>query len=80
MAAAKLLVYASSEVDLTGAMLRLHTSCKKYPQFVKYIEEFFHRRKEWALCLRDDIPNRGNNTNNLVESAFRVLKDTILHR
>ena len=32
----------------------------------------------WALSYRKDLPTRGNDTNNYVESAIRVLKDKLL--
>ena len=34
------------------------------------------RKEEWAHCFR----TVGHHTNNIVEAAFRILKDTILER
>ena len=34
----------------------------------------------WGLCLRNDVPTRGINTNNFLEAANRVLKEKILGR
>lgn len=52
----------------------------RYPKVLQYIEKLFERREEWALCYRHNLPLRNNNTNNYVESAVRVLKDSILRR
>ena len=38
------------------------------------------RREDWATSYRDDLPVRGNYTNNFCEAAVRVLKDQILQR
>lgn len=40
----------------------------------------YDRRSEWAVALRENLPERGNNTNNFCESAVRVLKDKVLSR
>jgi hypothetical protein len=32
------------------------------------------------MCYRDELPLRGNNTNNLCEAKFLVIKDEILNR
>jgi hypothetical protein len=32
------------------------------------------------MCYRAGLPLRGNNTNNLCEAQFLVIKDTILNR
>lgn len=55
-------------------------SVKKYPNFVKYFENFIKRSKEWALYYRSNLITRGNNTNNFCEAGFRILKDKILNR
>ncbi|KAF0294494.1 hypothetical protein FJT64_007857 [Amphibalanus amphitrite] len=67
--------------ELLAEAAKWDAECKKqgtYPPFINYISSLFERRREWALCLRDDIPVR-HHTNNVVEAAFRVLKDSILH-
>ena len=48
--------------------------------FKKYLRKSYERRQLWALCKRRNLNTRGNNTNNYVEAAMRVLKDTILDR
>lgn len=52
--------------------------CKKYPQFLRYMQYLWKQKKEWASCYRVGLPLRGNNTSNYVEVAFRILKDSIL--
>ena len=53
---------------------------EKYPQSLDHLSALYGRRAEWTLCMRDALPEHGHNTNNVVESAFRVIKDAILHR
>ncbi|XP_050501390.1 uncharacterized protein LOC126885128 [Diabrotica virgifera virgifera] len=55
-------------------------SVKKYPNFVKYFENFVKRSPEWALYYRSNLLTRGNNTNNFCEAGFRIIKDKILNR
>ena len=80
MVEAKGLVYAASE-DAMKALMTSATSKweEKYPQFLDHLSALYGRRAEWALCMRDALPTRGHNTNNVVEAAFRVIKDSILH-
>jgi hypothetical protein len=47
---------------------------------LNHLRSLYERRSEWALCCREELPVRGNNTNNLCESAMRVMKDKVLHR
>ena len=80
MAEAKGLVYAASEDAMEALMTSATSRWEKYPQFVDHLSALYGRRSEWALCMRDALPTRGHNTNNVVEAAFRVIKDSILHR
>ena len=45
-----------------------------------YIVQVFERRTEWAVCYRKEVAIRGNNTNNFVEAAMRILKDKVVER
>ncbi|CAB3994435.1 Hypothetical predicted protein [Paramuricea clavata] len=49
----------------------------KYPNFIKYISDVCNDCESWALCYRQDLPLRGNNTNNYCESQFvnKLLSD-----
>ncbi|XP_043196136.1 uncharacterized protein LOC122367253 [Amphibalanus amphitrite] len=81
MASLKRIVYAESEVSMGQHMEVLDREWGDiYPSFLSYAMGLYQRREEWALCLRDDIPTNGHNTNNVVESAFRVVKDSVLYR
>ncbi len=55
-------------------------TASNYPGFVKYITntDVFEECEAWAMCYRVELPLRGNNTNNLCEAQFPVIKDTIL--
>jgi hypothetical protein len=52
----------------------------KYPNFEKYITAVFEDCEAWALCYQLNLPMSGNNTNNLCEAQFLVIKDEILKR
>ncbi|XP_067287705.1 uncharacterized protein [Pseudorasbora parva] len=54
--------------------------CYRYKKFLNYLHGLYSRRESWALSYRRDLPTRGNQTNNYVEAAMRVLKDKILQR
>ena len=45
-----------------------------------YLEHLYSRKEAWALSYRADVRTRGNDTNNFVEAAMRVLKDKIMQR
>ncbi|XP_032381678.1 uncharacterized protein si:dkey-75a21.2 [Etheostoma spectabile] len=78
----KSLVYPNSTPLLTEQYNRCLADpvAIKYPKFLHYLFEVYRRHEEWAICLHNEIPTRGQNTNSLVESAFRVGKEKVLHR
>jgi hypothetical protein len=78
----KHILYAESEVDLQDSFDNLISSdvASKYANFKKYVTDVFEDCEAWALCYRDDLPIRGNNTNNLCEAQFLVIKDGVLNR
>jgi len=45
-------------------------------KFAEYLRKLMLRKEEWAHCFR----TVGHHTNNIVEAAFRILKNTILER
>lgn len=76
------MVFACSQEDLEKcyACALNDATASKYDNFRKYIQNIWDRRNQWSLALRQDLPMRGNNTNNISEAMVRVMKDTILHR
>ena len=48
-------------------------------RFSIYMEKLMERQRVWAHAYRGDMPTP-HHTNNMVEAAFRVLKDVILGR
>ncbi|XP_028440345.1 uncharacterized protein LOC114559727 [Perca flavescens] len=76
------LVYARTAEDLSAAYATLSADplASKHKNFMKHLLEVYGRRQEWALCLRVHLLTRGNNTNNYVESAMKIVKDKVLHR
>ncbi|XP_071962543.1 uncharacterized protein [Antedon mediterranea] len=82
LGAVKAMLYASTEAqlhvfyeDLVG-----DDSSKTYPQFIDHVTKLYDRREMWALCYRNELPMRSNNTNNYCEAAMRILKDHIFQR
>ena len=45
-----------------------------------YVVQVFERRAEWAVCDRQELAARGNNTKQYVESVMKILKDKIGER
>ena len=78
----KSMVYSKSEIELNTihSQLKSHEVAKKYPQFLQHINSLWPRRKEWAVCFRQDILIRGNNTNNYAEAGIRIIKDQVFSR
>lgn len=77
----KKILYAENEDDLQNFFDDLISSdlASNYPNFVKYVTDVFDDCESWALCYRISLPMRGNNTNNLCEAQFLVIKDEILN-
>jgi hypothetical protein len=77
----KKILYAECEEDMQNDFDDLvGDTASNYPGFVKYITDVFEECEAWAMCYRVELPLRGNNTNNLCEAQFLVIKDTILNR
>ena len=77
----KRIVYAESKEDMQNGFDDLvGDTASTYPGFVKYVTDVFKEREAWAMCYRVELPLRGNNTSNLCEAQFLVIKDTILNR
>lgn len=76
------MMYSKCEVELQAlyATLCADGIARQYKNYLGYAAKLYNRRSEWAICLRDNLPVRGNNTNNYVEAAMRVLKDQIFER
>lgn len=52
----------------------------KYDRFAKHIISYLERRDKWSLAQRSNLSIKGNNTNNIVEAAMRILKDQVFYR
>ena len=76
------MVYCKTEVELEAsyALAQADPVTQKYASYTSHLNNVYGRRKEWAICYRDELPLRGNNTNNFVEAAMRVLKDKVFYR
>ena len=78
----KKMVFAKTEKELEEVYTK---ACDNdvvglYSKFGQYLERQFQRRSLWAVCLREDLPVRGNHTNNYCEAAMHVLKDKVFCR
>ena len=78
----KKVVYADSFDEMEEWYEELISSniISKYPNLVTYFVHLNDYREDWTLCSRKHLRIRGNNTNNLVEAQFLVLKDEVLNR
>jgi len=77
------MLYCLTEHDCMEAFTTASLSAvaQKYANFQKYLSDLYEDPKNsWALYRRQELPTRGNNTNNTIESAFRVLKDKVFDR
>ncbi|XP_014663444.1 PREDICTED: uncharacterized protein LOC106806104 [Priapulus caudatus] len=76
------MTYATSKEALEAAYTELTNSdvAEMYPKYIQHCEHLYDRRAEWALCYREELPVRGNNTKNYAEAAMRILKDKVFER
>ena len=76
------ILYAENEDDVQNYFDDLVSwdTASEYPNFEKYVTDVFEDCEAWALCYRVNLPLRGDNTNNLCEAQFLVIKDEILNR
>ena len=77
----KSMVYAKTDNELQKQFseFQSHELVTKY-NFLKHVQGLWDKRKEWALCYRENLPIRGNNTNNISEAGVRILKEIVLSR
>ena len=78
-------LYAETQDELADHLENMYADeiVSKYPQFVKHlIRDIFPKMKAWSLERRisECLPTGNNNTNNLVESSFRYVKDILFNR
>ncbi|XP_025087192.1 uncharacterized protein LOC112559914 isoform X2 [Pomacea canaliculata] len=76
------LVYADNQQQLQDCytVLRNDPVALQHSSFIEYVKRLYERQHVWAICHREQLPVRGNDTNNYVEAAMRILKDRIFQR
>ena len=79
------LVMAQSRTEFESALevLMGNENVQKYPRFIQHLDKnYLNRVNKWASYHRVECQLRthGNDTNNICESAFRVLKDNTFNR
>lgn len=52
---------------------------KDFPEWAKYISNYWNRKEDWALAYRDALTH-GHQTNNFSEITVRLFKDVVLNR
>ncbi|XP_072178625.1 uncharacterized protein [Diadema setosum] len=77
----KRIMYASTPVEAATVFSNATEDplTLRFPKYLDYLNALYERRPLWGLSLRSSLLVHGNNTNNYVEAAMRVLKDNILH-
>ncbi len=78
----KELVYSKTERKLNNAYSALlkNETVATYPNFQTHIKNHWQWRQQWAICYRNNIMTRGNNTNNLSEAGIKIIKELIFGR
>ena len=78
-------LYAETEGELSERLEELYAdeTVLKYPQFYHHLlKHTFPKMQAWSVQRRisERLPTSSNNTNNLVESSFRYVKDIMFNR
>jgi len=60
--------------------LKYDETAIQYPLFVSHAQSIGERKTLWARVYRQKFPLRGQNTNNFVEAAMRILKDKFFEK
>lgn len=78
----KEMVYAksASQLDKLYKKFNKNELVCQYPKFRSYIEKWWQKRTEWALCYRKSLLVRGNHTNNIAEAGIRIVKEIVFGR
>ena len=76
------MVYAKSASQLDELYKKFNQNelVRQYPKFRSYIEKWWQKRMEWALCYQKSLLVRGNHTNNIAESGIHIVKEIIFGR
>ena len=73
----KNMLYTTTEEQLFSCrnLMLASDTYNRNLKFSKYFEFLWKQKLDWALCYRECLPMRGNNTTNYVKVVFRILKD-----
>ena len=79
------MVYAETSADFNKALENLYTDdiAAKHQNFIVHIEKsYLDRTESWSMHFRKEknLPTHNVNTNNHIESSFRIMKDKIFNR
>lgn len=75
----KELLYSKTEKNLneTYAKFLKDSLVAKYPNFLNHMALQWTKRREWAICFRNEVITRGNN---IAEAGMRIIKELIFGR
>ena len=78
-------LYAQTDEELSDRLEELYAddTVHKYSQFYQHLlKHTFPKMKAWSIQRRisEKLPTSSNNTNNLVETSFRYVKDIMFNR
>jgi len=78
----KNMIYSKDTDELNNSfnLINQNPITNDYHRFKVYVEGLFKRRQEWAICFRNNLVTRGQNTNNISEARVRIMKDVGLER
>jgi len=76
------MLHCATETEIDEAFNKASQSAvaECYPNFQQYVSDLYVDRYSWALCCRQELLMMENNTSNMVESTFHVLKDNVFSR
>lgn len=72
-------MYAENTEEFEEALLDLE-NCGNENYKAHVESELMGIKEEWVKMFRNDVLNRGHNTNNYAEACIRILKEIILSR
>ena len=78
----KQILYAENEDDFDDLLdsFQRDDIVQSTQSFLKYVNDMVPDKGSWAMCHRNDLIIRGNQTNNFCEAQFLVIKDDVLGR
>lgn len=76
------LLCAATPASLEESYIKLaeDSVASQHSKFLRYVQEVFTQREEWAICLNAHLSAADNQVNKYVESATKFAKEKVLYR